>query len=121
MMSLRGLNPEVRARAEWTLAVAGYYGVPVQVTSTLRSWESQQALRTRYEACLRSGQVGQPGPCRYPANRPGDSSHQYGLSWDSVVDPVVEPWWVGVRRYAGFEIFDHDKIHAQVPSWRQYV
>jgi len=108
---LRGLDPNVREAAEWTLMVADYYGIPVTVTSGYRSWRKQQELYTRY----RSGQS------RFPANPPGSSSHEYGLSFDSVVADEWIPWWTRVREYAGFRVPPNDWIHAEVPNWRQYV
>jgi D-alanyl-D-alanine carboxypeptidase len=107
------------------LAWAKYYGLTVTVTSVYRSWAEQQSLRTRYEKCLARGErihPDNPDPaCRYPANRPGDSSHNYGLSWDSVV-PDHQQWtWNYLRRYAGFHVPDNDQIHAEVPQWRQYT
>lgn len=118
---LHGLNPAVRAAADWTLAVADYYGVPVQVTSGYRSWEEQARLRRNYERCLQTGRFGKEPGCMFPANRPGDSSHNWGLSFDSTVPPEYQDWWDAVRRYAGFEVLPNDRIHAQVPNWRQYV
>lgn len=120
-MRLRGLDPNVRAAAEWTLDVASYYGVPVTVTSGFRSWEEQAQLRANYEQCLATGRMGQGPDCLYPANRPGDSSHNWGLSWDSTTEPRYQGWWDYVRELAGFEVLPNDRIHAQVPNWRQYV
>lgn len=120
-ISLRGLHPAVRPAAQWTLDVAAHYNVPVTVTSTLRTWNEQRALRARYEKCLREGRFPGPGPCRFPANRPGDSSHNYGLSFDSTVPDHLMDWWAHVRRLAGFHVPVNDKIHAEVPNWRQYV
>ena len=101
--------------------MADAYGVPVRVTSGYRSWELQQRLRTNYERCLASGEFGKTDRCRWPANRPGDSAHNFGLAFDSVVSPEFQPWWNAVRRYVGFEVPQHDEIHAQVPSWRSLV
>lgn len=110
-MRLRGLHPDIRDAAQWTLDVASYYGVPVTVTSVYRSWAQQAELRRRWEQ----------GRSRFPANRPGDSAHNHHLAWDSVVDPSVQDWWDHVRRLAGWEVLPNDRIHAQVPSWRDYV
>ena len=110
-ISTRGLHPEVRLRADWALGWAAHYNVPVTVTSTRRTWEEQQRLRTRWEQ----------GKSKFPANKPGDSAHQWGLAWDSVTEPEYQAWWNEVRRLAGFEVLSHDRIHAQVPNWRQYV
>lgn len=110
-MGLAGLQDWVRPYAEWCLTVADFYGVPVTVTSTYRSWAEQAELRKRYEQ----------GRSRWPANRPGDSAHNYGLAWDSTVDPAYQDWWDMVRRRAGFEVLSNDLIHAQVPGWREIV
>jgi len=104
-------HPEVKAAAEWALSWAAFYGVPITVTSVFRSWEEQQRLYTRYLQ----------GRSRWPANKPGDSSHNYGFSFDSTTESLYQEWWTMVRRMAGFEVLEHDIIHAQVPNWRQYV
>jgi len=124
-ISLRGLNPDVRAAAEAALSWAGYYRIPVTVTSAARPWAQQAALRAQYEACLARGEKISPANpdarCRYPANEPGDSAHNYGLAWDSV---VPEEWWAAwtfLRRAAGFAVPDGDRVHAEVPSWRGYL
>lgn len=118
---LNGLNPAVRAAADWALSVADYYGVDVEVTSGYRSYQDQVKLYKNYVECLRTGQMYQRGDCMYPANKPGDSAHQYGLAWDSVVAGQYQAWWNAVREYAGFQVLDNDVIHAQVPDWRQYI
>lgn len=109
--NLKGLHPQVRANAEWALKWADYFGVPVTVTSGFRSWEDQKKLRERYEA----------GQSAFPANRPGDSAHNFGLAWDSTVPSAYQAWWTEVRRMAGFEVLPNDVIHAQVSNWRAIV
>lgn len=120
--SLRGLHADVRDAAEWALKWADYYGVPVTVTSTLRPWEQQERLRRRWEA------AGSPPSCVRtatglvcPANRPGDSAHNYGLAWDSTVPDRYQDWWDQIRSLAGFRVPPNDRIHAEVPNWRQFV
>lgn len=114
---LASLDARVRAAAEWCLLVADYYGVPVDVTSGYRSMDEQRRLYDAYVSCLNT-----PGCTpQYPANRPGDSAHNWRLAWDSVVDPRYQNWWDSVRRYAGFEVLSNDLIHAQVPNWREIV
>lgn len=121
-MNLRGLHPEVRAAAEWALSWARYYGVPVTITSTVRSWEEQKRLRDRWEAWGRpSSCIITPVGTVCPANEPGDSAHAWGLAWDSDTEPRYMPWWKEVRRAAGFLVFDHDEVHAEVPGWRSLV
>lgn len=120
-LKLAGIHPDVRAAAQWALAWADYFNVPIAVTSGIRSWDEQNRLYQRHLECVRLGLSGSPGACRYPANPPGDSSHQYGLSFDSKTEPRFQPWWDEVRRLAGFEVPISDPIHAQVPNWRQYT
>jgi len=108
---LRGLDPRVRERAELALAWAHRYGLTVTVTSGYRSWAEQEKLYREFVA----------GRSQFPANRPGDSAHNFGFAWDSVV-PANQQWsWNYLRRYAGFEVLEHDIIHAQVPNWRAYT
>lgn len=120
-LKLNGLNPSVRELADWCLQVAEYYGIPVTVTSGYRSWADQERLWTNYQQCLLTGSYGVTPDCRYPANRPGDSAHNYGLAWDSSVPADWQAAWDYIRRYAGFEVLENDRVHAQVPEWRKYV
>jgi hypothetical protein len=124
-LSLSGLDPEVRERAQLALDWAAYYRIPVTVTSTMRTWANQTQLRAQYEGCLAAGETiapSNPHPgCRYPANRPGDSSHNFGLAFDSVVPDAYWPWWIYLRKWAGFHVPDNDRIHAEVPSWRNFA
>lgn len=108
---LYGLNDQVRARASWALDVADYYGVPVTVTSGFRSLDAQRRLYDAYRL----------GTSKWPANRPGDSAHNFGLAFDSVVPDYLWPWWTTVRQAAGFEVLPNDVPHAQAPNWRDFV
>lgn len=110
-IQLRGLDPQVRAAAEWALSWAHFYGVEVVITSTFRSLDEQARLRRRFEA----------GRSRFPANRPGDSAHNFGLAWDSWVPDELIPWWTHVRELAGFRVPPNDWPHAEVPGWRNFV
>jgi hypothetical protein len=127
VISLRGLDPGLRANAEAALVIARQYGVPVQVTSVRRTLEQQTRLRNNYELCLQRGVFPSdaslsPGmSCRYPANRPGDSAHNYGLAWDSWVPDEYWELWDAIRGYCGFELDPNDRVHAQYPNWRQVV
>jgi hypothetical protein len=122
---LRGLHPQVRERAELALSWAVAYRIPVTVTSGHRTWAEQTKLRADYESCLARGErihPGNPDPrCRYPANRPGDSAHNFGFAWDSYVEPIYQWTWNYLRRWAGFQVPDHDQIHAEVPNWRSFA
>ena len=105
-MKLAGLHPLVREAADWCLELADYYDVPVTITSGHRSWQHQARLRRNYEQCLAEGRFPSAPDCLFPANRPGDSAHNFGLAWDSTTEPWAQDWWNAVREYAGFR----DKI-----------
>lgn len=119
-MQLAGLHPAVRPHAEYAMWIAHQFGIKPTITSVVRGWAKQAELRATYERCLAQGRVGQPGECRWPANKPGDSSHQWGLSFDSWVPDDQMQAWAAIRRYVGFAVPEHDVIHAEVPNWRQY-
>lgn len=121
MLALRGMHETLRPYAEYAHRIAWYYGIEPTVTSVFRDWTKQKYLRDRYEKCLAEGRFPTPGECQYPANRPGDSSHNYGLSWDSVVRPEHQDLWDAIRRYVGFTVPENDRIHAELPDWRTYV
>jgi len=104
------MDSRVRPAAEYAVALAEYYGINPQVTSVYRSWEEQTRLRQRWEA----------GLSRWPANVPGDSAHNFGWAFDSVVPAAQQDLWNRIRAYVGFEVLPNDIIHAQVPNWRQY-
>lgn len=120
-MKLRGLHPQLRPYASYALEVAARYNVPVTVTSVYRSMQEQRELRDNYEWCLRTGRFGKEKGCMYPANKPGDSAHNYGLAWDSWVEPKYQAWWDYVRQAIGWKILPNDRIHAELPNWRRYV
>lgn len=109
-ISLRGLHPQVRERAELVLFWANHFKIPTTVTSTFRSFEEQDRLRKRFLA----------GNAPFPANRPGDSSHNFGFAWDAHVNPRDQEDFDFLRRWAGFEVLENDIIHAQVPGWRRF-
>ena len=98
--------------------VAEYFGIPVTLTSGYRSWAEQTKLRRNFEQCVATNRYPSAPDCLYPANRPGDSAHNWGLAWDSTVPERDQDRWDYIRRYVGFEVLPHDRIHAQVPSWR---
>ncbi len=120
-LKLMGLHPDVKRNAEWALSWADYYDIPVTVTSGFRSWAEQTKLRRNFEQCVATGRFGKTPDCQFPANKPGDSSHNYGLSWDSTVPLWALAWWTRVRELAGFRVPSNDVVHAEVPSWRQFV
>jgi len=111
MIAFRGLHSDLRPYAEYTCAIAKAYGVHPRVTSVRRTWVEQDALYRNYLA----------GRSRYPANPPGQSAHEHGLAWDSTVAPEHQDWWTAVRRWVGWQVYDHDAPHAELPGWRQVV
>ncbi len=115
------LDPSIKAAAEWALGWADFYGVPVTVTSGRRTLEEQRSLRRNFEQCVEAGRFPSPPDCLFPANKPGESAHNFALAFDSVVPDEYMSWWVHVRRLAGFEVFESDAPHAQYPNWRDFV
>lgn len=111
MIGLRGMHQALRPYAEYAHQIAQANGIHPVVTSVYRSWSEQAALRRRYEA----------GKSRFPANRPGDSSHNYRLSWDSWVPDAEMPLWTAIREYVGWRVPPNDNIHGELPEWRRYV
>lgn len=107
------------------LSWARAYNIPVTVTSGYRSWAEQTRLRQQFDACIARGEkVGPSNPdarCRFPANKPGDSAHNYRWAWDSVTSPEYLWAWTYLREQAGFHVPPNDTIHAEVPNWRQYL
>lgn len=109
------LHPAVAQAARDALAWAEYYDIPVTVTSGNRTCAEQAELRRKYEL----------GLSRWPANRPGDSAHQYGLAFDSTTpDGPGGQWdstWITIRRWIGFNVPQNDIIHAELPAWRDFL
>jgi LAS superfamily LD-carboxypeptidase LdcB len=120
-MQLTGLNPGLLPAARAALQLAEQYGLKVQITSVYRTLAEQAMLRGRYEKCLARGEVGKTAACRYPANRPGDSGHNWGLAWDSWVPAEQMPLWKAIREYYGWRVPENDLVHAELPEWRDYV
>jgi hypothetical protein len=122
---LAGLNAGLIPAAEYTLQIAGEYGLKPTLTSVHRSMKEQAELRLRYEQCLARGEQIKPSnlnpACRYPANRPGDSGHNWGLAWDSWVPPDQMQLWAAIRRAVGWTVPENDLVHAELPGWRNYV
>lgn len=108
MIALRGMDSRLRPYAEWAMKIAHFYGITPTVTSVFRGWAEQQRLRSRWEA----------GQSRWPANRPGDSAHNYGWAFDSWVPDEQMPTWAAIREYVGWEVPSNDIIHAGLPNWR---
>lgn len=121
-MAITDLLPPVKALMDVTIQVGEYFGLTPTVTSTFRSIAKQQRLRAAYESCLAQGQIIGPSNadanCRYPANAPGDSAHNFGLAWDSSVPDDQYPMWNAVRSALGWTLDPNDRVHAEVPGWR---
>lgn len=109
--ALRGLHRDLRPFAEEAVQLARAVGIPVTVTSTYRSWADQARLRDRYER----------GLSQFPANRPGDSAHNYRLAFDATVPERDRADWRLIRELIGWHVPGNDWIHAELPGWRQYV
>jgi len=108
VFSLRGLEPEVRAKAECAFQLAHSYNMLPVVTSVRRNWAEQLVLRRKWES----------GLSEFPANKPGDSAHQFGLAFDSVVPDAQMGLWKTIRECVGFFVPAGDLIHAERPDWR---
>jgi LAS superfamily LD-carboxypeptidase LdcB len=79
MASLRLLDDRARPIAEWFVAGLESCGVNVTITSTRRSLDEQRRLYDNYIH----------GRSRYPAAKPGSSTHGQGLAFDLHLDPPV--------------------------------
>lgn len=127
MRELAGLDSQLRPYAEAAVEFAIQNGVRPRVTSVRRTWANQAKLYANYQTCVARGLDGtgavlSPGQsCRYPANPPGHSSHQFGFSWDSVVPQEEMDWWVAVREAYGWRVPPNDRIHAELPGWEQWA
>ena len=127
MIAFRGLHQQLRPYADAAMQLAQQYKISPTVTSVTRSLELQAKLRANWERCVAEGHYPSSksyGPglsCKWPANRPGDSGHNYGLAWDSWVPPEQMALWTAIRRHIGWDVPEHDQIHAELPNWRQYV
>ncbi len=104
------MDSRLRPYAEYAMKVAWAYGLKPQVTSVFRGWAEQQRLRDRYLA----------GKSKWPANRPGDSAHNFGYAFDSWVPDAQMPTWRAIREYVGWRVPQNDVIHAGLPEWRKY-
>jgi len=126
-IALRGMHPDLKPYADYSLDIARYYGITPTVTSVFRGMAHQSRLRANWEECRARGlypsdaSLGYGLSCRWPANRPGDSGHNYGLAWDSWVPSGQMADWVAIRQYVGWRIPENDQIHAELPEWRGYI
>jgi len=108
VLALKGLEPDVRNAAETAFKLAGELGIVPVVTSVRRDWAEQLRLRERWES----------GLSKFPANKPGESAHQYGLAFDSWVPDDQMACWVQLRECVGLRVPAGDLIHAERQDWR---
>lgn len=81
MASLRTLHPDAQRIAQWFVRVLQANGVRVTITSARRDPAKQAELYRRYKA----------GLSKYPAAKPGTSTHEQGIAFDlSLVPPVYD-------------------------------
>jgi len=126
-IALRGMHPDLKPYADYSLDLARYYGLRPTVTSVFRGMAHQARLRSNWEECRARGlypsdaSLGYGLSCKWPANRPGDSGHNYGFAWDSWVPDDQMADWVAIREYVGWRIPPNDQIHAELPEWRGYI
>jgi len=114
-LALRGMHPQLREPAEFAMEVAHLNGIRPVVSSVFRSFTTQARLRRNFESCVAAGRFPSSPNCMFPANQPGDSAHNYGFAFDSVVPASQQPQWVGWR------VPSNDLIHAELPGWRGFV
>jgi len=120
-LSLRGMHPELREPAEFAIEVAHLNGLRPEVSSVFRSFTNQARLRANFESCVARGAFPSAPNCMFPANVPGDSAHNYGFAFDSVVPAAQLPLWTAIREWVGWRVPSNDTIHAELPGWRQFV
>lgn len=91
---LEDLHPRVRAMAQRLIDDAAKAGIPLTVTFTLRSMETQAALYAQ----------GRTKPGKVVTNaRPGYSFHNFGLALDVVPTELLQlPNWGDTREHQPF-------------------
>jgi len=120
-LALRGMHRDLRDAAEFAMEVASHNGIRPTVTSVTRSFTNQARLRRKFEQCVAQGRFPSRPDCRFPANRPGDSAHNYGFAFDTAVPAAQQATWDAIRRWVGWRVPENDLIHAELPEWRQFV
>ena len=127
MIQFRGMHPELKPYAEYAVNIARYYGLNPQITSVYRGMAFQARLRANWEDCRARGlypsdvSLAYGLSCKWPANRPGDSGHNYGLAWDSWVPQDQMADWTAIREYVGWRVPSNDAIHSELPDWRGVI
>ena len=106
MASLRTLDTRVRPIAQAFVRFLQSHGVRVTVTSARRSLNEQARLYARAQA----------GQSKYPAAKPGQSTHGLGFAFDLSLDPPVYTEAGHAWESAGFTWGGrfNDKIHFDV-------
>lgn len=92
--------------ADGLYRVAIQYRLNPRITSTFRSYASQERLYRRY---LR-------GESRFPAAPPGRSAHEKGLAFDMVSDD--NEWLGAVWNNWGGKWSPTDSVHFGLHNWR---
>lgn len=120
-----GLATGIREAVEAAMKQAGRENMRPEITSGFRTRTRQQALYDNFLACKRRGLQGKAVTltkgmsCLWPANPPGYSAHEYGLAFDSVVPAFQMDRWTALREAFGFRVPPNDRIHAELPNWRE--
>lgn len=101
--SIFSLEPCTRSWYRAALADLKRAGISVTTTSTLRTFSEQQALFARFVA----------GKARFPAARPGTSTHELGIAVDLVPrSRFALPAVIGVMKRHGFKwAGPRDEVH----------
>lgn len=110
MADLRTLDGRLYPYAKYLYEIGKHYDAKLVVTSAFRSMAKQAELRRRWER----------GESRIPANRPGQSLHNYGLAFDMArlgKDPLGDPLlnWLGAvwESWGGRWGGQRDPVHFQ--------
>lgn len=99
-------------------------GIRPTITSTWRSLEHQAELRELWEESGAHNGKFYYAPVKafvYPANKPGESAHNFGLAFDSDVEDQFFPLWNDTRARLGWQLDPDDEVHAELPGWRELV
>jgi len=120
-LALRGLHRDLRDPAEFAMEIARFNGINPVISSVTRTFTNQARLRANFERCVAQGRFPSPPNCLFPANRPGDSAHNYGFAFDSIVPASQQRTWDAIRTWVGWRVPGNDLIHAELPEWRRFV
>ncbi len=113
MPSFGDLDPRLQPWARELYLLADRFGMRPKVTSTRRSFRQQQIL-FEIRARVLAGSLPESAQ-PFPVAAPGTSTHELGLAFDMVVQPVGAQTILGdVWRGWGGVWFSSDIIHYQV-------